>query len=427
MSLLGLHYLSHLRKTQWLRPDDLERLQWEKLHRVLRHAYENVPYYRRLFDHARLRPTDIRSDKDLEQIPITTKEALQEAPFEDLLARGVTLAQCIERKTSGTTGRPLRILLTRREKETQDLVQARAMLENGMKLTDTRAVFVAPWQVPRQPYWFQRLGIWRKIYFSVFDDIREQFPVLERVQPDCLAGTPAILKLIALEKVRRGSTVLKPGTIFSTADLLDRGTRQLIESVFEVPVVDLYGSLEFGYMAWECSEHQGYHLNMESVVMEFLQGGHRVSNGESGEVVCTSLHSYAMPLIRYRLGDLCVPTDARCPCGRGLPLITLIAGRANDTVKLPGGRVVTPQALADVMVEFAGMIQQFRIIQEGETDIAVQLVKGRDFHEGTVGLVEGSLRKMLGEEIAFHGQIVDAIEREPSGKQRAIISRVTSH
>ena len=190
--------------------------------------------------------------------------------------------------------------------------------------------------------------------------IEELWAQRKSVQADFGAGYEKVFSIEAPRASVRSP--LKPGTIFSTADLLDRGTRQLIESVFEVPVVDLYGSLEFGYMAWECSEHQGYHLNMESVVMEFLRDGHRVSNGESGEVVCTSLHSYAMPLIRYRLGDLCVPTDARCPCGRGLPLMTLIAGRANDTVKLPGGRIVTPQALADVMVEFAGMIHQFRII-----------------------------------------------------------------
>ena len=78
------------------------------------------------------------------------------------------------------------------------------------------------------------------------------------------------------------------------------------------------------------------------------------------------------------------------------------------------------------MVAFVGMIQQFRIIQERDGDIAVQLVKGRDFHSGTFQSVEAGLRKVLGEEIRIHVQIVDAINREPSGKQRAIVSHVTN-
>ncbi len=421
----SLLYLYKLRRSQWLGPPELERLQWQKLRRVLHHAYDQVPYYRRLFDSAGVKPDDIRSQADLPLIPVTTREALQQVPRGDLVAKGVKLARCIERRTSGTTGRPLRIVLSSKEKEAQDMVQARALLENGLNLNDRRAVFVAPWQIPQGKYWFQRLGIWRKLYFSVFDDIRLQMPTLESFQPDSLSGTPAILKLIALEKVKRGSNSLAPRTIFSTADLLDRATRELLESVFRVKVVDLYGSLEFGYMAWECRDHLGYHVNMESVVMEFLKDGRGVSAGDVGEVVCTSLLAYAMPLIRYRLGDLCVPSDQPCPCGRGLPVMKLIAGRANDSFRLPRGRVLTPQALADAMVQFAGMIEQFRIIQEREARVSVHLVKGRDFKADTVPLIEEGLSRILGRDIYIETQIVATIGQDPSGKQRAVISNVS--
>ena len=418
-------YLYRLRKSQWLSPTELERLQWQKLHRVVHHAYERVPYYRRLFDSEGIKPDDIRSLTDLSLIPITTKEALQQAPQEDLFAKRMKPAHCIERRTSGTTGRPVTVFLTNREKEAQDMVQARAMLENGLKLTDKRAVFVAPWQIPQRKYWFQRFGIWRKAYFSVFDDVRLQIPALERLAPDSLAGTPAILKLIALEKARGRGNRIMPRTIFSTADMLDKATRDLIESVFHVKVVDLYGSVEFGYMAWECHEHLGYHVNMESIVMELLKDGRSVvSNGEVGEVVCTSLLAYAMPLIRYRMGDLGVPSNEVCPCGRGLPLMKLFAGRANDSFQLPGGRVVTPQALADAMVQFAGMIQQFRIIQEREEQVSIHLVKGRDFKADTLPLIEEELTRVLGRDVHVKTQVSVTIGRDDSGKQRAIISNV---
>lgn len=427
MHPVSLPYLYRLRRTQWWRPDDLERLQWRRLRRVLSHAYARVPYYRRLFDAAGITPADIRSRADLSLIPITTKEALQRLPQTELCATGVTSAHCIERRTSGTTGRPLAIFLTHKQKEAQDMVQARALMENGLKLTDRRAVFVAPWQIPRRSYAFQRMGIWRKAYFSVFDDIREQMPALEKLAPDSLAGTPAILKLIALEKVKRGSHTLVPRTLFSTADLLDRATRDVLETVFAVPVVDLYGSLEFGYMAWQCPERCGYHINMESVVLEFLRDGQPVAPGEAGEVVCTSLLAYAMPLLRYRLGDICVPSQEPCPCGRGLPLIQLIEGRANDVLRLPGGHVVTPQAVADAMVACGETIQQFRIVQDDETHISVFIVKGRDGTAETVSLVEQGLRAVVGSGVVLTTRIVTSIDKDSSGKQRSIISHMAQH
>ena len=102
----------------------------------------------------------------------------------------------------------------------------------------------------------------------------------------------------------------------------------------------------------------------------------------------------------------------------------LFAGRANDSFQLPGGRVVTPQALADAMVQFAGMIQQFRIIQEREEQVSIHLVKGRDFKADTLPLIEEELTRVLGRDVHVKTQVSVTIGRDDSGKQRAIISNV---
>ncbi len=418
MDPASLPYLFELTRSQWLSREKLERLQWRRLKRLLSHAYDRVPYYRSLFDSVGARPADVTSPSDFELLPVTTKETLREVPQDQLLASGVDPERCIERKTSGTTGTPLRLLLSRRQKEAQDMVQARAMLANGLKLVDRRAVFVAPWQIPRRPHWFQRLGFWRKDHYSIFDDVREQMERLEALSPDCISATPAILSLIAQEHHRRGSPGLRPRTIFSTADLLDRPTRELVESAFGVNVIDLYGSLEFGYMAWQCPERRGYHINTESLLMEFP------ADPQAG-IVCTNLLAEAMPLIRYRLGDLCTPTDEVCPCGRGLPLLRLIEGRANDVVRLGGGRTVTPQALADIMVEFYQGLRQFRIVQETIDHVRVLLVPTA-CGDGTLPVaVETGLRRALGAEVGITIEWVDAIAPDPSGKRRAIVSKLS--
>ncbi len=420
----SLPFLYRLHRTQWWSADALEQLQWRQLRRLLRHAYDRVPYYRRLFDSAGLTPDDVRGLEDLSLIPITTRDALQQAPLPDLLARGVDPARCVERRTRGTTGSPLAVYLSSRQKEAQDMVQARALLANGLKLRDRRAVFVAPWQIPQRPYAFQRLGIWRKVYFSIFEGVREQLQRLEQIEPDSIYGTPAILRALALEKLDGGSARLAPRTIFSTADLLDGPTRKLIETSFGVPAVDLYGSLELGYLAWQCPEERSHHLNVESTVMELLREGRPAPSGVTGEVVCTSLHAYAMPLIRYQLGDLVAASGDRCPCGRGLPLIELIEGRSNDAFLLPG-RVVTPQALTEALLAVGGAIRQFRLVQHDATHVELSIVKQSGYTERTQAEIERSLSQLLGHDVAVAIHEVASIAPNPSGKRAAIISHVS--
>ena len=407
-------------RSQWRDRKRLEQLQRVRLTRLLRHAYRRVPYYRRLFETAGITPDDIQCVADLPRIPITTKEALQAEPTPRVIASGTDPDKCITRQTSGSTGHAFSFLITRRQKEAQDMVQARALLENGLKLTDRRAVFVAPWEVPDNAAWFQRLGFWRKHYFSVFVDVREHLPELERIAPESISATPAVLARIAEETLDRGAK-LRPRTVFSSGDLLDRGTRVLIESAFGVAPVDLYGSLEFGYLAWECCLRNGYHINLESAVIEILDTDQ--ADGEAGEVVCTNLLAYAMPLIRFRLGDLCRFAQAPCNCGRSLPLLELVEGRTNDVIRLPDGRRIAPQALADRMAGFSDELRRFRIVQEENSRVEVLIVP-RPGAAHAADNVAAGLKALLGQQISLNVHCVPEIGDKESGKQRAIISKL---
>ncbi len=413
-------FLAQLMRSQWRDRERLEQLQQVRLMRLLRHAYRRVPYYRSLFETAGITPDDIQCIADLARIPITTKEALQAEPTPRMIASGTNPDKCIARQTSGSTGHAFRFLITRRQKEAQDMVQARALLENGLKLTDRRAVFVAPWEVPDKAAWFQKLGFWRKHYFPVFEDVRAHLRDLERIAPESISATPAVLARIAETTLEQEAT-LRPRTVFSSGDLLDRGTRALIESAFGVAPVDLYGSLEFGYLAWECSLRIGYHINLESAVIEILDTDQDA--GEAGEVVCTNLLAYAMPLIRFRLGDLCRFAQAPCPCGRSLPLLELVEGRTNDVIRLPDGRRIAPQALADRMVSYSDELRQFRIVQE-ETDRVEVLIVPRRGAAHAADIVATGLKLLLGEQISINVHCVPEIAVKESGKQRAIVSKL---
>ena len=241
---------------------------------------------------------------------------------------------------------------------------------------------------------------------------------LEATAPNCIAGTPAVLRHIAEAHLKHALPRLAPRTLFSTADLLDSVTRTRVENVFSTPVIDLYGALEFGYIAWQCPLREGYHLNVENVLLEF---GDEMNGGG---VIGTNLLAEAMPLIRYRLGDLCTPGEGPCPCGRGLPTLHLIEGRANDVVHLPDGRRITPQALADALLTLHRDLLQFRIVQRQLDAIQVLIVPQRNPDQGLAAAVEAALRAALGPDIGIGVEAVSGIPADASGKRRAIVSQL---
>jgi phenylacetate-CoA ligase len=132
-----------------------------------------------------------------------------------------------------------------------------------------------------------------------------------------------------------------------------------------------------------------------------------------------------MPFIRYYIGDIGILSDKQCPCGRGLPLLERIEGRTDDLIKLSNGRVVSPFAITTIL-RFISGIAQFRLIQQRRNECLVQLVKSKDFCQKTIEKVREELKKILGGSIHLKVQIIDEIPRDPSGKLRAIISKVKS-
>jgi phenylacetate-CoA ligase len=409
------------RRNQWLEPDALRRIQLEKLKALLKHAYENVAYYHSLFDSVGLQPEDVESLDDLRRIPITTKAHLQSVPVERLVARGVDVERCIARRTSGSTGRPLTIHITPEEKLGQTVVSLRILMANGLRLSDKLAYIGDPRSFSPQDRWFQRLGLLRRVNVSIFDDSEELLQAIGEAEPDVVYGYPTSLALLASKVRASRSDFAVPRLTFSTAELLTPQVRQLIESVFDVR--DVYGTVECGDIAWECERREGHHVNVDYLVTEVLRDGQPVPPGEAGEFVCTSLHSYAMPMIRYRLGDTCVMSAEQCSCGRGLPLMKVIQGRSDDFVSLLDGRSLSPIALVNAMRNVDG-VARYRIVQEQDGRLLAQIVASDAFSEETLGCFKATLSGVVGEQLEIEVNLVDEIPRDATGKMRSIISKV---
>ena len=418
-----------IRKNQRLSPSELAELQNRKLRAIVKHAYENVPYYHKLFNSAKLKPADIRVKEDLVKIPITTKKVLQRLPISERVTKGVDINKCIKCRTSGSTGEPLDVFLNKRELSHRVAMQTRVY---GLNLTEKKVNILDRTPLPAKgspatifrklKQCLNHLGLWRRYYFSLFEEPSELVSKLLEIKPDVIETQPSTLRLIS-EFVRENNiTGIFPKSIFIRAELLSKEDRKQIETVFGTKLTDLYGVIEFGIVAWECEKHQGYHINSDVVLVETIKDNQQVYE-EEGEMVCTDLINYTMPFIRYRLGDIAVLNKEKCSCGRSFPLIRLIQGRSDDFITLPSGRIVSPRLLSVSLKKIDG-ISQYKLIQESINTFDVQIVKGQDFRKATIEEFENVLTEILGKDTRININIVDEILKEKSGKVRPIVSKV---
>jgi phenylacetate-CoA ligase len=370
-----------------------------------------------------LKPEDIKDYKDISKVPITTKMELRDAK-ETIIARDAKI--WVQHKTSGSTGMFLTLYSTMEDAIYSRGMYERARVENGFRiLRDKLAYIGSPFIIPKTKKLWEQFGIRRKEGISVFEPLDKQMEKLKKVRPDALWGYASAIKLLAKIIKERGIEGISPRLIFTCSELLDPETRNLINSAFKVNLIDAYAAWEGGCMAWECSEHAGYHMNMDQLLMEFVdENGEKVKRGERGKVIITNLQSYAMPIVRYELGDYATPTHEECRCGRGGYLIKGIEGRCDDFIKLSDNRIVAPTTVFSIMKSIQG-ISEFQIVQEKEGELLVYIVGLTNSDARVTSMrIEEEFKKILGGKISVKATVVDRIDREKSGKLRSVISRI---
>ncbi|QYZ79859.1 phenylacetate--CoA ligase family protein [Methanofollis formosanus] len=414
--------LMQARKNQWLKPSELEELQAKRLRAMVRHAYENTEFYHCKFKNAGIRPEDIRTVDDLEKVPFTTKDELRKNSTGSMIARGVDLGRCLVTETSGSTGIPTRVVYDSPANDFSKAINLRSHIENGLTPTSKWTIFGDPHHFPK-PTWFQKFGIFSPRWISVFDPVEKQLEFLQKFKPDVLGGYTSSIVLLARAIEERGIEGITPKAVIGTSELLDPGTREYIDAVFHIRMIDHFGCVELNRTAWECGEHAGYHIDVDAVVMEFVRGGKAVAPGERGEIVYTGLYNYAMPLIRYNIEDIGVPADELCPCGRGLPLMKIIEGRSDSFMQTPDGRIFAAMIWEPLMRRIPG-ITMFKAIQEREDLIRILVVGDEVYSAATARQIVHDVQEVMGEEVRVDVEVVEEIPRDPSGKVRCAVSKV---
>jgi phenylacetate-CoA ligase len=401
----------------------------QRVRNIVRVAYEKSSFYRQLMVSARLTPADIQSTQDLVKLPVITKETVQNHGMR-LLTAPSPLRDWRHGHTSGTTGSPLSLYYDRATCVMNDAVDWRQKVWGGMREGDWIGVFlgrlvVAPHQ-RRPPFW--RVNrVHRQVWFSSFhlsdDNLSHYVREIERRRIRFLEGYPSTLFILAQYVVEHGIS-LPLEALFSSSETLHQVQRDTIQTAFGCTPFDFYGHAERTIFATECEYHDGKHLAEEYGHTEVVdEDGFPVRDGEFGYLTGTTLHNTAMPLIRYRTGDISAIRREPCACGRTLMRIENVATKAEDIVVTPDGRMIAPSILTHPFKPFPQIVKS-QLIQTRLDHVLVKIVPSSKFtptHEQSL-IRELAIR--LGPGVAIEIQTVDAIPNEPSGKFRWIISQV---
>jgi len=404
--------------------------QGRRLRRIVDHAYNRVPYYRRLFDKAGLLPRHIRNVADLERIPITSKADLRGLPLTDLVARGVNPSTLIEHTTGGSTGEPFTVRRSWIEERILGELRRRTLKLYGATSGSLVVVATFHHRPHRNDNQLAELivnafGRYRLRSVFCLDSPESLLRQFEELGADVIGGYAGVLSRLARAITDSDQSAWRPRFVLSGGEVLSRNAARRISDAFGAPVFDTYGSHEFSRIAWECSETGDYHRCDDGVITEVLQGDRPVQPGERGEIVGTALHSYAMPFIRYRLADVVTQGSEACTCGQPFSTLRGIQGRIVDYFTMPDGALLHPYELADALKDRGlGWVGQYQLIQESVRRIVLRAVPLRTPPEDDIISMKKSVEAVVGKDVSFDIEIVDELRLEDRGKFRVYRSLV---
>ena len=428
MNLLGILYM--LDRTQWWSADRLRDHQFRQLEILLAHAAETVPYYRERLGPAGYRPGKQRLTPDRwRKLPLLTRVGIQQYGrmgllLSELLPPGHGLP--MENTTSGSTGTPV---MTKQTELSQVFYRATTLRETVWHRRNLAGKFAA---IRRDTYSQTvtaegaRFDDWGSpfasvyptgpaVFLDVFLPIADQVGWIVREQPDYLLTFPSNLLAIARHVRERGIKLAPIMGLRAVGEVVTPELRELCREVWRVEIDDAYSTQELGNIAFQCPEHRNYHIQSETVLVEVLdRAGRPCRPGQVGKVVLTPLHNFAMPLIRYDIGDF-AEVGEPCPCGRGLPVLSRILGRTRNMVTLPTGEQRFSMLPGSLFARIPAVVQH-QVVQKSLAEIEVRLVVRQPLKPAEESEIAEEIVEQLGHPFhvtfSYHGEI----PRSPEGK-----------
>jgi phenylacetate-CoA ligase len=359
---------------------DLHALQEDRLKSVVRYVYDHSAFYRRRFREAGVEPGAIKPRADITKLPFTRKVDLRDnyptgmfsAPKSQVVRYHVS---------SGTTGKPTVVGYTKGDIETWSESLARALTSIGLDSDDVVQVgygyglFTGGLGLH---YGAERIGA--AVLPVGTGNTERQIELMQDLDTTAIACTPSYFLHIMEVAEKMGisiekDTKLKAG-IFG-AEPWSLETRKRIEDATGIKAYDIYGTSEIsGPLFTECHVQKGIHIWADMFLTEVIdpKTDEPVQDGECGELVFTTLHKFALPLIRYRIGDLTIMNSEPCECGRTHPRIMRILGRTDDMLIIRGINVF-PSQVESVLMKIPEVGDHWEIIVDRKGPLDMMTVR----------------------------------------------------
>lgn len=391
---------------------------------MLRHCHRNVPFYHRAMKEAGIRPEDVRSLDDLRCLPPVGKAMIRNNP--ELFRSRYPPTHVVEATTSGSTGEPFRFLRSRDTYHWEVAGSRRLDSWTGYKLGERWANirgfrgFASPKeaiQTVARDLLLRRLRIDHRKADE--EKLRRGARRIASFKPFLVEASPKVLLEFGRFFQLEDATV---PVVVSTGEGTTPSERRLLGDLWGSEVFDSYRSGEAMAMASECTQHCGLHVSDELYILEFVKEGEHVSQGEHGRILVTSLYHRAQPFIRYDIGDISTPLDDKCPCGRGLSLMSSVEGRYVDVLQTSAGKLIFASVFSSWVSDV--QVRQFQIEQLDRKRLIVRIVPDTRYDRRSAETIASRAKAVMGADIDVTVQEENVIVDYESGKRQIVKSHV---
>ncbi len=425
--------LAEAEKNQWRSPAEIKQIQSEKLTKLVEHAATKVPYYKQLFEKQGLSARDILSADDLSKLPILTKQTLREK-LAEILTPGIKLEELTKCATSGSTGVPIEVYFDKHRSNCSWVYNTRANrwggLTWGARVANCWTKQLREPSPPERPHYKQLLDHFHQMllgenpesYFSPFgyskDDLSRYALELKDFKPEVLYGFPSTVVEITKSIEKKGVTGIKPKTVLCGGEVFYKDMREYLEGFFGARCHSRYGTREADVLACDC-EHGNMHCNDDFLVVELIKS----PDAEYHSVLVTDLNNFAVPLIRYDLGDAASVVDSQCPCGRGLSLIGAVEGRKSDILRTFDGKMILSSWVKYLFYE-THSIDKYQVRQIDYQNFSIDIVPNSPDYEQELYPIKNKICEMFGEGTKININEVADLPPQKGGKYAYIISEI---
>lgn len=405
----------------------VDKLQLEKLNRLLHHAGQHVPYYRDLFRKIGFDSDKVESVNALLALPVLDKAAIRAAGCR-MISQAFPRSSLMRNASGGSTGAPMQFYEGENYRAESLVIAPLFDMWTGWRRGERVALL---WGAPTD---IARYGSFRgcirtflqnRFLVDAFDMSEEKLERavsrIQRRRPALVVAYASAAYLVAqFMEDRNIKLEHPPRALIASAEVLWPHYRTLIESRFGCKVFNRYGSREVGLLAMECAQGN-MHINSTGIILEV----ENPSESSVGALLVTQLDNLAFPFIRYRIGDLGCVRDFSCSCGRALPVLTELQGRVGDYVTAPDGTIIHGEWFTHLFYDVPGVVL-FTFRQTETTRYVLSVQRGIGFRAEDFDRVLEKAQRKLGSRGVIKVIFVERFEPTRSGKHHFVINEVAA-